>query len=144
MNRRAFLKGAVVASAAMASTEAFADNYQGSLNYPSKKDDPSELEQKHVPAAEAPGSVKAGEWFDVMTVVGFKKVHPSTPKHWITMIKLHIDGKEIGQSRFRKGGLAGPIAIFRAKLEKTSTLVVIANCNLHGNWASEPVTVKVV
>ena len=144
MNRRAFLKGAVVATTAMVSGKAFADNYKGNLNRLSNKDNPSELEKKHVPAVEAPGSVKAGEWFDVKVKVGFMKKHPSTPQHWITMIKVRVDGKEIGESRFRTGGVAGPVALFRVKLDRPSTLVAIENCNLHGNWVSEPVNIKVV
>jgi len=128
----------------MASAKAFADNYKGSLKRLSNKDNPTELEQKHVPALEAPGSVKTGEWFDVKVNVGFMKEHPSTPRHWINMIKVLVDGKEVGESRFRTGGVTGPVALLRVKLDRTSNLEAIENCNLHGTWISEPVIVKVV
>jgi superoxide reductase len=144
MKRRAFLKGVVVATAAIASSKAFADNYKGNLNRLSNKDNPTGLEQKHVPAVEVPGSVKTGAWFDVKVKVGFMKEHPSTPQHWINMIKLLVNGKEVGEIRFRTGGVAGPVALFRVKLDRTSTLVAIENCNLHGTWVSETVNVKVV
>ena len=148
MNRRDFLKGAIVSSAVMASSKVFADDYShkssSELNRLKSKDAPTGLEQKHVPAVESPKSVKAGEWFDVKVNVGFMKEHPSTPRHWINMIKVLVDGKEVGESRFRTGGVTGPVALLRVKLDRTSNLEAIENCNLHGTWISEPVIVKVV
>jgi len=148
MNRRDFLKGAIVSSAVMASSKVFADDYShkssSELNRLKSKDAPTGLEQKHVPAVESPKSVKAGEWFDVKVKVGFMKDHPSTPKHWITMIKVLVDGNDVAKSTFRAGGITGSVAMFSIKLDRTATLEAIENCNLHGTWISEPVMVKVV
>ena len=97
-----------------------------------------------MPGIKTPGSVKAGEWFDVKVKVGFMKDHPSTPGHWITVIKLIVDGNEAAKSTFRTGGIAGSVAVFRIKLDRTATLEAKENCNLHGTWISEPVIVKAV
>ena len=148
MNRREFIKGAVISTAVMASSTVFADDYSqkshSDLNRLTSKDTPTGLEQKHVPAVTFPASVKAGEWFDVKVKVGFMKDHPSTAGHWITMIKLLVDGNEAAKSTYRTGGIAGSVALFSIKLNRTATLEAIENCNLHGTWISEPVMVTVV
>ncbi|MBI5664019.1 MAG: desulfoferrodoxin [Nitrospirae bacterium] len=109
----------------------------------SSKEKPSALEQKHVPGIEAPASVKAGEWFDVKVKVGFMGEHPSTPEHWITKIKLLVDGKNIAKTAFEVGGAAAPVATFRIKLDKTSNIEAVEDCNLHGTWISEAVRITV-
>ena len=147
MNRRNFIKGAIVTTAVMTSSNVFADNYSPKnsrkLNRLMDKENPTELEQKHVPAVVSPDSVKAGEWFDVKVKVGYIKVHPSTPKHWITMIKLLINGEEVAISTIRTGGITRPDALFSIKLHRTAILQAQENCNLHGTWISEPVKIKV-
>jgi superoxide reductase len=146
MNRRSFIKGAIVTTAVMASAKSFAGDYgykdTGKLNRLMNKDAPSGLEQKHVPGIEAPGSVKAGEWFDIKVKVGYMKGHPSTSGHWITMIKVQIDGSEVAKSTYKVGGVTDPVMSCRIKLDRTATLEAIENCNLHGTWISEPVIVK--
>jgi superoxide reductase len=148
MNRRNFIKGAIITTAALASKKAFADDYSqkagSGLNRLKSKDTPTGLEKSHVPGIEAPGSVKAGEWFDIKVKVGYMKGHPSTPQHWITMIKVQIDGSEVAKSTFKTGGAVGPAMSYRVKLDRTATLEAIENCNLHGTWISEPVIIKVV
>jgi superoxide reductase len=108
------------------------------------KNEPSVSEQKHVPGIESPDSVKAGEWFDVRVRVGFMKEHPSTAVHWITMIKLLVDGETVGKTEFKKGGVAAPFAEFRIKLSKRAKIEAVEHCNLHGTWVSEPLTIDVI
>ena len=152
MNRRDFIKGAVLAAAFLSSGKALAERYdelkdvqpreRGLLRL-QNREDPSALEQKHVPAIKALGQVKKGEWFDVRVRVGFMKEHPSNPDHWITFIKLLVDGQDVAKSEFTVGGASAPFATFKIRLEETSKIEAIQNCNLHGTWISDPVTVNV-
>ncbi len=147
MNRRNFIKRTLLTTAVLASGKTLAGEYEHmsmkDLKRLTNREDPSIGEQKHVPAIEAPKNVNPKEWFDVKVKVGFMKEHPSTPKHWITMIKLLVDGKEITKTDFKVGGMSAPTATFRVKLEKTSTLEAIENCNLHGTWISDRVKIKI-
>jgi superoxide reductase len=147
MNRRAFIKGTLLTVAAVSSGEALAGEYKHEskkeLNRLTSRDNPSVLEQKHVPGIEAPDTVQSGVWFDVRINVGFMKEHPSTPGHWITKIKLLIDGSEAAESEFKKGGITSSYAVFRIKLDTNAKLEAIEHCNLHGTWISDPVDIKV-
>jgi superoxide reductase len=147
MNRRDFMKGALISSAVLASGKVIAGEYEHSgekkLNRLSSKDNPSVLEQKHVPVIDAPGTAGAGTWIDVKVKVGFMKEHPSTPGHWITKIKLLVDGDKAAKTEYKKGGMTASSATFRIRLDKTSSLEAIEHCNLHGTWISDKVEVKI-
>ncbi len=143
MQRRDFLKRTAALAALLVTTKSFADEQkkEGCMKH-ANKDNPSVMEQRHVPAVFAPLKAKAGEWFDVKTRVGFMNEHPSTEEHYITFIKLLVDGKEVAVKEFKVGGITFPDAIFKIKLDKAATLEVVENCNLHGTWISEPLKVE--
>jgi superoxide reductase len=147
MNRRDFIKGAVITSAVLSSTRVFSSEYERKdevkMNRLTNKESPSVLEQKHVPVMEFPEKIAPGSWFDVHVKVGFMQEHPSTPEHWITKIKLLVDGKEVARTTFGKGGISASATVFRIRIDKDSTLEAVEHCNLHGTWISEPATVKV-
>lgn len=147
MNRRTFIQGALLTAAAMSSGKALAGEYKHEskkeMNRLSSRDNPSTLEQKHVPGIEAPDTVQSGSWFDVRINVGFMQEHPSTPEHWITKIKLLVNSSEVGKSEFKKGGITSSNAVFRIKLDTNAKLEAIEHCNLHGTWISNPVDIKV-
>jgi superoxide reductase len=147
MNRRNFIKGVVITTAAVASGKAFAGVYgsesQKSLNRLADRANPSASEQKHVPGIKAPHNTAKNEWFNVVINVGFIKEHPSTSGHWITMIKLLVDGKETARTGFKTGGISAPEATFRIRLNRTSRLEAVEHCNLHGTWISAPVKITV-
>lgn len=153
MNRRQFIKRAVLTAAFLSAgsprvwgyngEEESGESTEGGLLRLQNREDPSVLEQKHVPAIDAPGQVKKGGWFDVKVKVGFMKEHPSNPDHWITSIKLLLNGEEIAETDFSVGGVSAPSATFRIRLEETSKLEAVEDCNLHGTWISDPVTVAV-
>ena len=147
MNRRTFIKGALLTAAAMSSGKVLAGEYKHQskkeLNRLTGRDNPSVLEQKHVPGIEAPDTVQSGAWFDVRINVGFMKEHPSTPGHWITRIKLLVNDSEVAKSQFEQGGITSSHAVFRIKLDTNAKLEAIEHCNLHGTWISGPVTIKV-
>jgi len=147
MQRREFIKGTILATAVLAADKVFAGKYESpgstTLNQLTNRESPSVLEQKHVPAVEVPQKVEAGSWFDVKVKVGFMKEHPSSPGHWITEIKLLVNGTEVANTEFKKGGVTSSYASFRIRLEKASTVEAVEHCNLHGTWISDSVQVKV-
>lgn len=147
MKRRDFIKGALLATVAISSGKTFAGEYgeksMKDINRLTNRDNPSVLEQKHVPSVEAPDMAESGQWFDVKVNVGFMEEHPSTPGHWITMIKLLADGKEVSKSEFERGGISAPEAKFRIRLDKSAKLEAIEHCNLHGTWISDPLNIKI-
>jgi superoxide reductase len=148
MNRRNFIKVALLTTTTLASGKALAGEYGSKsikgLNRLTKKENPTVGEKKHVPGIESPDKVSQGNWFNVKVNVGFMMEHPSTSGHWITMIKLLVDGKEIVKTNFNVGGVSEPAATFRIRLDKTSSIEAIENCNLHGTWVSNPVEIKVI
>jgi superoxide reductase len=148
MKRREFIKGAVLGAALLSSGKALGyDGVEstggGGLLKLSDRDNPSPMEQGHVPAIEAPGQVKSGEWFDAKVKVGFMKEHPSLPEHWITFIKLMANGDEIVKAEYDVGGISASYATFKIKIEEETRFQAIAHCNLHGTWLSDPITVAV-
>lgn len=143
MNRRDFIKGALLTTGVFATGRSgvFAQEKKGELLRLKNWKNPTPLEQKHVPGIQAPAKVTANKWFDVKVDVGFMQEHPSTHEHWITMIKLLVDGKEVARTDYRTGGVFPSSASFTIELEKTAKIEAVENCNLHGTWISEAVTV---
>ena len=149
MKRRDFIKGALLSSAVLAASggRIFAEGTGQpggmDINRLQNTESPSALEQKHVPAVDAPASVKPGAWFDVQVKIGFMEEHPSTGGHWITMIKLLVDGNDVAMTDFKTGGISAPYATFRIKLDRASTIEAVEHCNLHGTWISQPLRIRV-
>ena len=147
MNRRDFIKGAVITSVALSSTRAYSGEYgkkaEMKLNSLTNRENPSALEKAHVPIMMFPEKIESGKWFDVRVKVGFMQEHPSTPEHWIAVIKILVDGKKIAKTKFEKGGMTASSATFRIRLDKDSTLEAVERCNLHGRWKSEAALIKV-
>ncbi len=149
MHRREFIKGALLSSAVLTASagkifaEGSGQTVGMDINRLQSKESPSALEQKHVPVVDAPASVKPGDWFDAKVKVGFMQEHPSTEGHWITMIKLLVDGKDVAVTEFKSGGISASYATFRIKLDIASTIEAMEHCNLHGTWISQPVSIKI-
>jgi len=151
MERRQFLKhmaimGAVAASPVALAGGASAGQVHEKHDEPLRLKDPrhpTDMEKKHVPEIKAPAEAKKNEWFDVNVKVGFMAEHPSTPEHWIDEIKLLVNGREVIELESAAGGTTAPEACFRIRLQEASVLEAIAECNLHGEWISQPVKVAV-
>ena len=149
MDRRRFLKRSIAAISALSISEGFSIRYgyadrNERINRLMNKENPSVLEQKHVPQIEVPTEVESNEWFDVKVNVGFMKEHPSTAEHWITWIKLLVDGQGIAMTRYRTGGIGAPQARFRIRFQRSATIEAMEHCNIHGTWISEPVKIRVI
>lgn len=109
--------------------------------------------EKHVPAIEAPESVKAGDKFTVQVAVGKEIAHPNTTEHHIRWIKLYFKpegGKfayELGGCEFSAHGesvdgankgpaYSEPQVTAAVKLNASGTLIAESYCNIHGLWES--------
>ena len=146
MKRRDFIKGMFLTTTVLAAgrSPVFAREGYGNLKRLENREAPSVLEQKHVPGIDAPGKVPADKWFDVKIRVGFMKEHPSTPGHWITMIKLLVNGEEAAKQDFRTGGVSASSALFTIKIAEASKIEAVEDCNLHGTWISDPVKIDIM
>ena len=109
--------------------------------------------EKHVPAIDAPDSVKKGEFFKVTVTIGKEIPHPNTTAHHITWIAAYFipDGEKfpylVSRSELASHGASAQgadtstvytasEAAFSMKSEKPGTLLVISCCNVHGLWES--------
>lgn len=150
MNRRSFLKSAMIVSVAagFAGTATAAERY-----FPTNVDpalfaginrvkDPAQkspLEKSHAPVITAPARVKAGEPFTVEVSVG-EVLHPMGPTHWIEYIELSIGNEPAGRISLQPKGYLKPRAVFTVVLAADAaptgmvTLVARQHCNLHGLW----------
>lgn len=148
MRRRDFLKTVLLTTGVLASGKVYAGQMEHKetmkVNRLSNRETPSGLEQKHVPAIEGPGSVKSGDWFEVKVKVGFMNEHPSTPEHWITKIKLMVDGQDTAVTEYEMGGISSSDAVFKIRLKKSARLEAMEHCNLHGTWISDPLQINVI
>jgi superoxide reductase len=109
--------------------------------------------EKHVPAIEAPASVKSGEFFNVEVNVGKEIAHPNTTEHhirWITLY-FHPEGAkfpyQVGRYEFdahgesAEGANQGPVytnscVVTSMKTDKPGVLLAASYCNIHGLWES--------
>ena len=152
MDRRAFLKSAVIGSIAtgITATVASAERF-----FPVKVDqtlftdfnrvkDPARktpLEKSHAPVISAPASVKAGESFPVTVSVG-ENLDVMGQSHWIEYIELAIGNEPAGRIDLQSNGYLKPKGTFTVTLPKEAapsgkvTLVAFQRCNLHGYWES--------
>lgn len=143
MTRREFMKSTTIAALLLSADRAGAVSSEEKLLRLKDRNDPSVLEKKHVPAVEAPETAVSAQWFDIRVRVGFMSKHPSKKEHWITKVKLLVNQREVAATDFKVGGVSPSEAMFRIRLEETSTVEAVENCNLHGTWISDPVTVTV-
>jgi len=109
--------------------------------------------EKHVPAIDAPDTVKKGEFFKVTVAVGKEIAHPNTTAHHIAWIASYFipDGEKfpylISRSELAAHGASaqgpdtstvytGSETAFSMKSDKPGTILVISCCNVHGLWES--------
>ena len=102
------------------------ENEQEAQTY-QDENNPSELEQKHVPIIE-PNTVS------VKVTVGEVK-HPMEANHWIQYIELFVDGESVG--RVDLSPTEEPEAEFEVDVPNTKKIVAQELCNQHGLWENE-------
>lgn len=92
------------------------------------------FEQKHLPWIIVPEFIKKNEDFKVAIKIG-KVDHPMTDEHYIRCIRLYVNGEMIECRNLKLPSRSE--AEFKISLEKDSTIMVRAECNLHGAWEAE-------
>lgn len=109
--------------------------------------------EKHVPAIDAPESVKKGDVVKVAIAVGKEIPHPNTTEHHIRWVELYFlpDGEkfpyQVARAEFTVHGesaqgpntstiFANPDVTVSMKTEKPGTLMASSYCNIHGLWSS--------
>jgi superoxide reductase len=110
--------------------------------------------EKHVPAIDCPGQVKAGEMFEIKVEVGKEVPHPNMTEHhieWIQVFYKPNDDKftyDLGYFSFNAHGAAAaganqgpaythPAVSIKCKIDKPGTIYAVEHCNIHGLWQSE-------
>ena len=107
--------------------------------------------EKHVPAIEAPESIKKGDFFKVVATVGKEVAHPNKTEHHISWIELyfHPQGEkfphQIGRAEFTAHGASvegaeassvytHPEVVISFKTDKSGIIYASSFCNIHGLW----------
>lgn len=113
------------------------------VNLPKDAANLSDLEKKHTPVIDAPGTVRKDDIFDIKVEVGKLLAHPNEAAHFIEWIELYCGDTFLGRTNY-SGGVSFPTAVFKVKLSHAhGPLKVWAKCNMHGLWEGiKPVTVE--
>jgi superoxide reductase len=114
------------------------------INRPEEPANLSEMEMKHIPIIEAPGTVQAGEPFQVTIQVG-EIPHVMEEGHHIQWIDLYSGenflGKVILTPVFTRAEVT--LTLVKGGGHGTSTLRAVERCNLHGLWeGTKEITIK--
>ena len=113
------------------------------VNTVKDKENMTDLEKKHIPIIAAPGEVNKGEPFEVSVEVGKHMKHPNAIGHFIQWVELYSGNTFLGRAEFTPE-LSDPKIKMVVMLKHGHPLIVVARCNLHGVWSSEPQPIKVV
>ncbi|GAG96217.1 unnamed protein product [marine sediment metagenome] len=106
------------------------------VNEPKDKENPTDLEKKHVPYIDAPEQAQKDKPFDVTIEIGRLLEHPNEPAHFIEWLELYCGDTFLGRTYF-SGGISYPEARFKVKLSHAhGPLKVWVKCNLYGIWES--------
>jgi superoxide reductase len=96
---------------------------------------------KHTPKLTAPESVKRGQWFEVIVVVGAGGEHPSLSEHHVRYIALYKDTAEIARV-YLHPVFSAPRVTFTIALDEGGMLRAIAEPTHSAAWeASKRISV---
>ena len=112
-------------------------------NIPKDAENMTELEKKHMPVIDCPGTVKAGEPFQVKINVG-EIPHVMEEGHFVQWIDVYFKDNFFARveltPKFTRPEVT--LTLERHSKHSSSTLRVIERCNLHGQWeATKEITV---
>ena len=104
------------------------------VNLPKDMNNPTELDQKHLPIITAPDKVKRDQIFEITVEVGKLRPHPNEPAHFIEWLEVYCGDTFLFRTQLA-GSLSFPKVIFSCKLSHVHRpLKAWAKCNLHGLW----------
>ena len=112
-------------------------------NIPKDSENMTEQEKKHMPVIDCPGTVKAGEPFQVKINVG-EIPHVMEEGHFVQWIDVYFKDNFFARveltPKFTRPEVT--LTLERHSKHSSSTLRVIERCNLHGQWeATKEITV---
>jgi len=106
------------------------------VNEAKDKSNPTDLEKKHTPVIDSPGTAKKDEIFTITVEVGRLLAHPNEPGHFIEWIELYCGDTFLARVSL-SGGASAPKVIIPIKLSHAhGPLKAWGKCNLHGLWES--------
>ena len=112
------------------------------VNTPEDRDNPTDLEKKHVPVITAPDKVKPGECFEVIVEVGKLLKHPNEPAHFIEFVELYAGDVYLARMDFTAKTTCPTMKVCVALEKDRGSLRAFERCNLHGVWeATKPIEV---
>ncbi|MBU1653172.1 superoxide reductase, partial [bacterium] len=91
------------------------------INHPADAAHKTDLEKKHYPTVEAPGSVKSWEPFDVTVTVGKELAHPNEGGHFIQWVELFYNDVLICRTELTPTIYEMPVRM-RLKIGQSCTL----------------------
>ncbi len=94
-------------------------------------DNPTDMEQKHVPVIEAPVEAIAGEAFEVKVTVG-SVAHVMEEDHHIQWIELYINGDFVGKKELDPNDDEAAATFTVVGTEEMISAREIMNCTIHG------------
>ena len=106
------------------------------VNLPKDAANLSDLEKKHTPVIDAPGTVRKDDIFDIKVEVGKLLAHPNEAAHFIEWIELYCGDTFLVRASL-SGGASAPKITIPIKLSHAhGPLKAWGKCNLHGLWES--------
>ena len=92
-------------------------------------------EKGHVPLIVVPQGIQPNQAFEVKIRVG-RTLHEMRVGHYIMAIEMFVDEVRVSRTEFTPHAPQATVTI-PCKVDKKSTLRVLATCNLHGIWESK-------
>jgi len=118
-------------------------NLFSGVNQPVDLNNLTDLEKKHIPVIDSPGSVGQGECFSVTVEVGKLLVHPNERDHFIEFIDLYADELFLTRVDLTAVNTCPQATVCVSLLGPAKELRSYARCNIHGVWVgTAPITVK--
>ena len=102
----------------------------------------TDLERRHIPGIEAPGTVEQGKPFHVAVKVGAMLPHPSERHHFIEFIDFYADQTFLARVALTATGTRPAAMLTICLARPVRRLRAMARCNVHGIWVGQtPITV---
>jgi superoxide reductase len=96
-----------------------------------------DMMRKHTPVIDSPDKVTAGQAFTAtIKVGGIDGVeHPNVLGHWINWVAVYAGDRPLARVEFSPA-VSPPHTTLSLVFEQSTTLRVVASCNMHGVWES--------
>ena len=104
------------------------------INEPKNPAELTDLEKKHTPVIEAPGTVKKDECFEVTIEAGKLLAHPNEPGHFIEWMELYCGDTFLFRINLTATASCPQATVTISLTHAHGPLKARIKCNLHGLW----------